>query len=180
MNRFNLFALLLVLTSFGLFAQEGNQKTMGVATNPVAALFEYGSAEVNFWQLDRYAEINIPMEIARDPFFFDEEDGVDFNYVATGINYRRFFNKRQQGLFGQAGWRFQRLSASGEGEKVTGTANSILFGIGYRIISENGFFWGTSFSVGRQWGELESLSGESVAGSGLTFDIDLLKFGFAW
>jgi hypothetical protein len=59
--------------------------------------------------------------------------------------------------------------------------HSILFGVGYRIISEtNGLFWATGFGIGRGWGNIEDPVGGEIRGSGVAFDVDLLKIGYSW
>lgn len=159
---------------------DGNGRRFGVAVNPAFALFNYGSAEVNLWHLDRHSEINIPIEVARNPFMIDDDDGTDIGYFATGVNYRRFFRNDQEGLFAQAGWKFSRISVSNTLDEVTGSSNALMFGIGYRVMADNGFFWGMGINVGRQWGVVTDLNGDEIRGDGLALDVDLLKFGFAW
>ncbi len=162
------------------FHDESHGKKMGVAVNPVLALFQWGSGEINLWNVDKKAEINIPVQYAHNPFSIDDEDNVDLDLFMTGINYRRFFNEKQSGFFAQAGWHYMHGSGSDEIGSVSGSSNSVLFGFGYRVISKDGFFWGTSFSMGKTWGSIKDNSGDTISGSGLALDIDLLKFGIAW
>ncbi len=161
------------------FSQTGNGKKMGVAVNPVLALFEWGSGEVNFWNIDKNAEINIPIQFTHNPFFVDD-DNTDVTYFSTGVNYRRFFSEKQKGFFLQAGWKFDYGTASDGFESASGSAHSLLFGMGFRVISKNGVFWGAGINIGRMWGSLKEANGEIARGSGPTLDIDLFKFGYAW
>lgn len=177
--------VLFVFVSFVLilggngFAQTGNNKNVGIAINPVLALFEWGSGEINFWNIDRHSEINIPIQFVKNPYFL-EDDVSSIQYISTGVNYRRFFSESQKGFYLQAGWRFDHASVTEDNESASGSANSLLFGFGYRVISKSGLFWGMGLSAGRMWGSINDTNGETVRGSGLTFDVDLFKFGFAW
>ncbi len=158
----------------------GNGKNFGVAINPFLALFEYGSGEVNIWNISRNSEINIPIEVMSNPFFIDEPD-LDVSLIGTGLNYRLFFSETQKGLFAQAGWKMYRGSVSEPGgESVSGVTNSVLFGVGYRAIAKNGMFWGAGINAGRTWGDITGPDGNTISDSGLALDIDFLKFGFAW
>ena len=179
MKKLFLLVSAVLLCASTSYAQGPNGKHFGIAVNPVLALFEWGSAEVNLWDIDHTAEINIPIQFGKNPYFFDEED-IDVSYFSSGVNYRRFFNTKQQGFFASVGWQFERANVSNAHDKIHGSTNSILFGMGYRLISENGLFWGFSLSAGRKWGEISDLSGDSISGSGLALDIDLFKFGYAW
>lgn len=179
-------ALIGLLGNSQILAQEsgsiGNGKKLGIAVNPVAALFEYGSGEINLWNVNRNAEINIPIIFAKNPFLDDEDtDGIDITLFSTGLNYRQFFSERQEGLFAQVGWQYMRAGISDDSNTSTsGSVNSILFGVGYRNIADNGLFWGFGISAGRGWGSISEPNGDSYRGSGFVMDIDLMKFGFAW
>jgi hypothetical protein len=157
----------------------GNGKNVGIAINPVLALFEWGSGEINLWSIDRSAEINIPIQYMNNPFFLDDDDS-DVQYYSIGIYYRRFFSEQQKGFFLQAGWKYDHAKASDNFTTETGSIHSLLFGFGYRVIAKNGIFWGCGLSAGRAWGTMKDTNGETIRGTGLTFDIDLFKFGFAW
>ena len=166
------------------YDQEGNGKNAGIAINPVLLLFNWGSAEINLWNISRNAEINIPFQYAKNPFFIDQEEGVDeeLTFWGTGVYYRHFFSKKQEGFFAQAGWQYISAKAREGDLESSGSLNSILFGFGYRIISDGGLFWGCGLAVGRTWGKVDDPdpTDEDKYGSTLIFDIDLLKFGYAW
>ena len=60
------------------------------------------------------------------------------------------------------------------------------FGIGYRIISDSGYYWGTSLSVGRYlvgdsdvFADVDGISA-NLDDEEFIIDIELLKFGFAF
>jgi hypothetical protein len=154
--------LMIVIIGFLLFpgasgfARDGHGKNMGIAINPVLALFEWGSGEINFWSIDRNAEINIPIQYMNNPFFLEDESS-NIRFISLGLYYRRFFNEKQKGFFIQAGWKYDYARVKDELGSSNGSINSLLFGFGYRVIAKNGLFC-----------------------TGLALDIDLFKFGIAW
>jgi len=184
MKRLFLSSALTLVLSVNALAQQaseqlGNGKKMGVALNPVLLLFQWGSAEVNFWNISRSAEINIPIQFASDPFFIDK-DNLDVRIFSLGAYYRYFFNEKQKGFFIQGGWIYGHASVKESGDEASGNQNSILFGFGYRLISQKGLFWGVALGAGRSWGTIKDPDGDEVRGSGLAIDVDFLKFGYAW
>lgn len=177
--------LILVLSQVAFSQQSsesvGNGKNMGMAINPVLLLFNWGSAEVNFWNFSRSAEINVPIQFASNPFSIEkDDDNLDVRLFSIGAYYRYFFSEQQRGFFAQAGWIYSHASVEEAGEETSGNQNSILFGFGYRLISKKGFFWGCALAVGKTWGTIKDPDGDEVKGSGFAFDIDLLKFGYCW
>ena len=172
------FAAVLAATVSG-FSQSGNGKDVGVALNPVLAMFEWGSAEVTLWNVDRGAEINIPIVFTRKPFFLDDQSH-NTNFISTGVNYRRFFGQKQKGFFIQGGWKMDFATASDGFQSTTSTAHSVLFGLGFRVVAQNGLFWGTAINFGRTWGDLLDPYGGVARAEGPALDFDLLKFGYAW
>lgn len=187
MKKFFVFSMLILGLSQSAFSQEssesvGNGKNIGIAMNPVLLLFKWGSAEVNFWNVSRNAEINVPIQFARNPFSIGEEDDDNLDIILSSIGayYRYFFSDNQRGFFAQAGWLYSHISLEEGSEKATGSQNSILFGFGYRLISKKGFFWGCALAVGKSWGTVKDPDGEEFQEPGLALDLDLLKFGYAW
>ena len=117
MKKFLVLAVIIVMLNAPLFAQEtssqeGNGKDFGIALNPVLLLFEWGSAEVNLWNVQRNAEINIPFQYVKSSVFAEEEEGVeeDVRFYTFGAYYRYFFNVKQEGFFAQVGWLFPWLT----------------------------------------------------------------------
>jgi hypothetical protein len=181
-----LFLLSLVTTSacFAKDFQIGNGKDYGIAGNPVLGMFGWFSGEVNIWKLDRSGEINIPVQFAHNPFDLDGDD-YDINLFSIGTYYRKFFNQRQEGFFVQGGWLYTYADTNGkgtaEGLSASSDIHSILFGVGYRIISDtNGMFWAFGVGVGRSWGIIEDPLGDKIRSSSVALDIDLLKIGYSW
>ncbi|KAA3612522.1 MAG: hypothetical protein D8M58_20375 [Calditrichaeota bacterium] len=178
------FKLILISNLLAQYDVEGNGKDYGIAINPVGALFSWYSLEYNIWKADRTGEINIPFQLLHNPFD-TENDDHDLTIFSIGAQYRKFFSSEQQGFFVQAGFIHYNFSVDGKGEyrgeSAGGSVNSVLFGFGYRMISKtNGLFWSAALSAGKGWGSVDSPNGEDVSNSGFTYDIDLLKIGYAW
>ncbi len=160
----------------------GNQKDFGVAINPVFALFGWFKGELNIWSLDRTGEINLVGEYASNhPLTTDEN--IDLGTL--GGNYRKFFNDAQEGYFVQGGLLFHvgevDRTQSGVPEAETSAQMDIVFGVGYRTISQtNGLFWGLGMGVGRRFGEIVDADDRVVRDSGFAFSFDVFKVGYAW
>jgi hypothetical protein len=166
------------------FYQLGNGKDYGIAINPVFVLFGWLSGEFNIWNIDRIGEINIPVMFLHNPFYLDE-DFYSIDLFSIGAQYRKFFNRKQEGFFVQGGYLFAVADVEGEGDLVGQTVSdsqhAILFGLGYRLISQtNGLFWAIAISAGRAWGTIRDPVGGEIKGSGVAFDADFLKIGYAW
>lgn len=69
----------------------------------------------------------------------------------------------------------------GKTEIITVNRFGVGFGIGYRYFSRRGLYWGTSLTVGRYFTDTnKQIDGETlIMGKGY-FDIELLKFGYAF
>lgn len=65
--------------------QPGNGKKFGVAINPVFALFSIASLEFNVWNIDRRAEINMPVIFSNNAKFGKD---VKVSFEEVGIHYR--------------------------------------------------------------------------------------------
>lgn len=186
MKKCLVLAVIIIAMSTPLFTQEtstqeGNGKNYGIALNPVLLLFEWGSAEVNLWNIQRNAEINIPFQYIKSSVFAEKEDNVeeDVRIYTFGVYYRYFFDVKQEGFFAQVGWQYLNAKITDAYSESTGSMNSLLFGFGYRLIAKNGLFWGCGLAAGKAWGKVEDPDGDERA-SGFWFDVDLFKFGYAW
>jgi hypothetical protein len=139
--------------AFGQSGKEGNGKDYGVAMNPVLALFGWFSGEFNVWKLDRTGEINVPVMFIHNPFYIDRDD-YSLDLFMVGSYYRKFFDARQEGFFVQGGANYFHASVSddeaGGGASVSTDQGAVLFGVGYRAISQtNGLFWACGIAAGR-------------------------------
>ncbi len=162
--RYIMTTLLILFLSLPVFAETGNGKNYGIAVNPSMAMFRVISGELNIWNLYRGAEINIPFVLAYKPDLFDNNES---SLYILGTKYRHFLSDGQSGFFGEVGYGF--IFGDGNGNTY---GNTLLFGIGYRLLYSNGFFWGSSLSMGRVWFVKE----EDQIG----FDVDFFKVGYCW
>jgi len=166
----------------------GNRK-WGVEVSPFGLLFlDQGGAlsgTVSNFSWDRSAEIAFPFYYAADA----ESYGTTvFNLDAQ---YRRFLSDRQRGFYISGFTRFQHGSYQSSNyytytdERRTINRLGIGAGIGGRIFSRSGFYWGWNISYGR------FLVGDKIRGSGmpdsffmltedLILDVELVKIGFAF
>ena len=179
-----LFVFVPTSCTFAEDSDQGNGKDYGVAVNPVLALFGWVSSEFNIWKVDRTGEINIPAQFAHDPFWFDEGD-YSVDLFSIGMNYRKFFDKTQEGFFVQGGVTYYYAGVDGrgsaEGKSASSSQTAVLFGFGYRLISQtNGLFWAFGLGAGRRWGTIEDTLGDEIQDDGLAIAIDFLKIGYAW
>jgi hypothetical protein len=162
-------------------------KSFGIEFNPALALL--GSADglilsggVSFFTLDRNAEVSIPVYYAKD-------NHDNYSNFFVDAHYRRFIGGHQKGFYIGGGGRYQRIRGE-EGDIIDFDENGamttahrfgLMFGIGFRYFNKSGFYWGTSFSLGRYFTDtdkkFESHFGISEK---LLWDFELLKFGYAF
>lgn len=114
----------------------------------------------------------------------------DLTSITLDAHYRKYLGHRLDGFYISGFGRMARLSGVKEENRQYSKGSETKFGvgvgIGYRIISENGLYWGASLSLGRY------LTGESdvfhdsvnlsadIDDSEMIFDVELLKFGYAF
>lgn len=133
-------------------------------------------------------------------------DNKNMTSFTADAHYRKYLGERLDGFYLSGFTRIAHLSgvlgkddysyyySSDYGstyERATSKTGSetkigIGFGIGYRIISTNGFYWGASLSLGRyligdsdKFYESEGASTE-LDDEEIIIDIELLKFGYAF
>lgn len=105
-----------------------------------------------------------------------------FSSATIDIHYRKFLDKTMNGYFLSA---FTRAVYS-EGMTYSNQYDyqaklGFGFGIGYRVFSTSGLYWGTSLSIGRYInGEDEKFNNGDIDDMKYIFDIELLKFGYAF
>ncbi len=147
-----------------LFAETGNGKSYGIAVNPPMTMFRIVSGEFNIWNITRHGEINVPFLFTYKQDFIDYED---LDIYSIGTKYRHFMIEDQNGFFGEMGYGFYLANADNN-HKV----NTLSFGLGYRLIYDNGFFWGCSLSLGRAWVFDQQ--------DFIIYDVDFFKVGYCW
>jgi len=144
----------------------------------------------SLFNVNRQAEIVFPVHYGRP------EDQRDLNVLTVDCHFRYFLGNTQNGFYVSAFTRLAFLNGYlGEddywfGDNDIPTTKSseqkIGFGVGlgYRIFSYKGLYWGTSLSFGRYViGENDKFRNDSLNlddDGEFIYDFEFLKFGFAF
>lgn len=174
-----------------------SSKTFGIELNPFWLLYAgdnefegtHLTGGVQLFSIDRNAEISIPFII---------HDAKSFSEYSLDLNYKRFLAKTQHGFFINAFTRISKIEAnvltgsfsldegsSIESSQFNDTRLGLGFGLGYRVYSEFGLYWGFGIGLGKFFiyeepeDEMFDL-GIFNSTSNFIFDIELMKFGFAF
>ncbi|MBW8886847.1 MAG: hypothetical protein JF616_03725 [Fibrobacteres bacterium] len=165
-------------------------KNWGVEVDPLYLLFfDKGggfSGTISNFSLNRSAELAFPFTYEANS---DDQSSHAFTIDAQ---YRYFLSGRQKGFYISGLTRFQNASYhnilvfdSTNGGRKTLNRMGVGFGIGGRIFSRMGLYWGWNVSLGRYFvgdkvgdGDLPSLP--SLWMKDLILDVELLKIGFAF
>ena len=142
-------------------------KKFGLAFNPISlflSIIEKDfllSCGISLYPEHQNSEIAFPI-------YYNKESGGN-SVLHLDVHYRYFIGKHQKGLYISSGMRFTaKKSVHGPNANNMG----LTFGMGYRLFSENGFYWGTSLFGGRYLTKSESsLSREGI------IDFEILKIG---
>lgn len=187
-------------------------RTFGIELNPFRLLFldkesKSISGTVSIFDVDNSVEFAFP-------FFYGVSNEQDGFYNGTNVgplrsftldaHYRNYFGKRLKGFYISGFGRFAAINGSvgddfdfsyiysstpPQYSRDTELKLGVGFGIGYRIVSKSGWYWGTSLSVGRyivgENNKFVSPSGGPFGASELDdleyiVDFELLKFGMAF
>jgi len=167
-------------------------KDWGVEVDPVLLLFTGSSAEthsaliygtISNFSFQRTAELAFP-------FGYEYYGGSGAETVLKlDAAYRYFLSGYQRGFYISAFVRdeYEQWNAASDGygdNYAGGTANrvGVGFGIGDRIFSRAGWYWGWSLSFGRFLGDNYDANGNTPDDNlgDLIFDAELLKVGFAF
>lgn len=146
------------------------------------------SGSFSLFNVDRHAEISFPF------YFQKPENKDDLSEFTLDGHYRYFLGSAQNGFYISGFARFAFLHGRlGDNylfgsEESKGIGNEGKFGVGvglgYRIFSSRGLYWGVSISAGRYLiGENNKFSGSFLSiddDSEFIFDMELLKFGWAF
>jgi len=173
-------------------------KTMGVELNVFRAL-AFGvvpeektlSGGFSLFDVDGKVEYNFPVYYRNSKGILDN---TTFSLFSADAQYRYFLGETLNGFYLSGLVRFSKLQGTlGDvftfnTSVPTATGSETKFGagvgIGYRIFSESGFYWGTNLTVGRFFTGKHDQFYNAVGGldddAEIFFDIDLLKFGYAF
>jgi hypothetical protein len=181
-------------------------KTMGIELDPAYILYSSAGdyltipGTISFFNVSRRAELAFP--------FFYKNGTSHGNNGASGSNYdipltllnidatwRQFIGKHQDGLYFSGGLRYTYIKGVGgngvdlgifsinfgRGVPLTVSKIGAHFGLGYRVFTKSGFYWGTSLIIGRYFSnDTRDVQDVTLDDSKLIFDMELLKFGFAF
>lgn len=141
------------------------------------------SGGFSLFDIDRNAEIIFPI------FFYhnSEEDYIE-RVSSLDCHYRRFLGNTQNGFYISGFVRYANVKGwidDDEGEKLhTENKFGIGIGIGRRIFSYKGFYWGTSLSLGRYIIGKNDIFGGDIWEDSFDLELiiifELLKFGWAF
>ncbi len=174
-------------------------KKYGIEVNIFRLLFFFDNNNINnhsfsggfsLFDIDRNAEIVFPI-FYHEPQYSDEEYEEDFDIVrkfSLDCHYRRFLGNTQNGFYISGFIRYANVKGwidDNEGEKLhTENKFGIGIGIGRRIFSYKGFYWGTSLNLGRYIIGKNDIFGVGILDgsfdSELIITFELLKFGWAF
>ena len=146
------------------------------------------SGGFSIFDLKHKAEISFPM------YFQKPSSSRDLTEFTIDCHYRYFLRNTLNGFYLSAFSRYAFLSGTlgnndfwGEQSSTTKSTENKLglgFGLGYRIFSYKGLYWGASLSVGRYLiGKSDKFQGDFLAlddDNEFIFDIEFFKFGWAF
>ncbi|MFA6015760.1 MAG: hypothetical protein WC742_11905 [Gallionellaceae bacterium] len=170
-------------------------KNFGVELNLVRLLL----ADKNFTEISgtvSYFNHQAKAEIAF-PFFYSEDKGATgvetFKVSTLDVHYRQYLGETLNGFYLSGFARYAKLEGvTGEnlyfitinnGPVKTEDKFGVGFGMGYRVFSKMGLYWGSSLSLGRYLvGNNDMFAYDSVFydDNRVIMDIELLKFGYAF
>ena len=180
-------------------------KTFGVELNIARLLLAKEVLSVSggfsLFNVDRDAEIAFPFLYSRseiDASSPAEEAlaNIDFTEITQDVHYRYFLGNTQNGFYlsgfargaylegvlGDYAW--DNLGDSTRDSRDNEFKLGLGVGLGYRFFSYKGLYWGASLNLGRYvLGEGERFRGAFFsldADSDYIFDVELLKFGWAF
>lgn len=140
------------------------------------------SGTFSFFDINRNAEIAFPI------YYFKPEEAFNTEIFTLDCHYRYFLRNTQNGFYLSAFARLANFDGwvdNFEYEKKSFTDIGFGVGIGYRIFSYKGLYWGTSVSFGRYLGgnnieEMEFDNNDLFIPLDQIVNIEFLKFGWAF
>lgn len=146
------------------------------------------SGGVSLFNINRHAELSMPF------YFQGQKESSDLIDITVDCHFRYFLGNTQNGFYLSAFARYAYLKgllgddylfgASTTDTKSDASKLGVGVGIGYRIFSYRGLYWGTSISFGRYIvGENNKFASGFMSmddDNEYIFDFELLKFGWAF
>ncbi|MCK4359930.1 MAG: hypothetical protein KAW92_14555 [Candidatus Cloacimonetes bacterium] len=158
------------------------------------------SGGFSLFGVDRNAEIAFPIFYSNpeNKWGFDYYDEINYlRQFTLDCHYRRFLGHFQKGFYISGfiryanirGYEYYYWDYWDDDDSINSKMSSenklgIGIGIGYRIFSYKGFYWGTSLNLGRYFiGENDKYIGQFLwydNDNEVIFNFELLKFGWAF
>lgn len=148
------------------------------------------SGGFSLFGVNRHAEITFPV------YYSSPEDPKDLKEWTLDCHYRYFLGNTQNGFYLCGFVRYAHLNGylggndlplfSGGTADIKNSENKIGIGVGvgYRMFSYKGLYWGTSFSIGRYFiGENDQFYGSFLSyddDNKIIIDFEFFKFGWAF
>lgn len=171
-----------------LIKQPLGDRKHGIEFNFFRALAwsEYKTLSGTYSRFDTQKNVEIAIPI------FYQSDKTDYwsststyESFTVDLHYRKFLRHNLDGFYLSGFTRFAHLSGTllenWPQDKGSESKLGVGFGIGYRIFSATGWYWGASLSLGRYFvGEAERFDLGDVDDSDFIIDVEFFKFGYAF
>jgi len=191
------------LSNQALVEQPLGDKTQGIEINMFRFLTMGLDGESSFSGSYSWFDTTNNVEIALPVLYSSSDYDIDgsnksIDSFNLDLHYRKYMGHRLDGFYLAGFARYTYLSGikgneyddffSESSESSISSENKfgIGVGIGYRIMSRSGFYWGSSISVGRyvigdaeQFDTTDSISA-AMDDRDVIFDVEFFKFGFAF
>ncbi len=157
-------------------------KHFGVEVNPFYLLLT-GSSERYFSGTVSYFDHENNVEIAF-PVYYYNEDYNNYKQYTLDMHYRKFINKTMHGFYYSGFARVAKLEGLSGNYRIKQTKLGLGVGIGFRLFSKSGFYWGASLGAGSYiTGNNDQFVNNMFVVTDdprFIFDIELLKFGYSF
>lgn len=148
------------------------------------------SGTYSLFNTENNTEIAFPFMYSsaeQDDYNFESSNTGNLDSLTIDAHYRKYLGHRIDGFYISGFARAASLSGlKNDGEQGDEFKLGLGAGIGYRVVSDNGLYWGASLSVGRYLiGESDMfMSSDGISAdmddSEWIVDVELLKFGYAF
>ena len=147
-------------------------KKFGIELSPLYLMYVHDGISGSFsnFNLSDVAEITFPFSYRTYQRKNELGEKEERYLTYLDAQYRFFLGKHRIGRWIGTGLRYC-LDEDNEGSYSKG---GIAFGVGTRMFSERGWYWGSSIYLGKYY------FGEKNRGDSAFFQFELLKFGFAF
>ena len=144
-------------------------KTIGIMFNPIAPIIYDQGLRIyggfSYFPKGKQNELYLGYQ------YINDDDSKNYRLDIDILNRFYFSRKYRKGFHLLYGTRFSHRKTK-YSDEVYDEMLGLSFGVGYRIFSKNGLYWGTSLYVGRHL-----LSGDSDENDPYLF-MELLKIGY--